>query len=204
MHSAIARRLFAAFIEVDCTYCFSALQQVDTQVRQHSQTVRLLVRRPFLQGLFDTRENHAAGEALGRLRLDTGCLATIDTTCLAVAQVYVALCRLSQVVEPSAREAVRKAIDIMIPNLARAAAVEASPSAAGQGGASAVEAADSVISKDSATSGQAAATIVSAPAGPSYARYLKRMLSEEGHVLQTLSHLLQIIVRNRDMFYQTR
>lgn len=116
-----------------------------------------------------------------------------------------ALCRLSQVAEPSAREAVRKAIDIMIPNLARAAAAEASPpGAAVQGGAPVAEAADSVISKDSATSGHAAATPVGAPAGPSYARYLKRMLSEEGHVLQTLSHLLQIIVRNRDMFYQTR
>lgn len=131
-------------------------------------------------------------------------VAVLTLTCPLV-QVYVALCRLSQVTEHSAREAVRKAIDIMIPNLARAAAAEASLPAGGQGGSSIVEAVESAISKDSAASGLGvAATPVGAPVGPSYARYLKRMLSEEGHVQQTLSHLLQIIVRNRDMFYQTR
>lgn len=125
-------------------------------------------------------------------------------------QVYVALCRLSQNPDPAAREAVRKAIDIMIPNLARAAASEA---AAGGPAAAAVAAdaggADSVISKDSAASGPSASAAAAGAGGaslgsPSYARYLKRVLTEDGHITATLVHLLQIIVRNRDMFYSSR
>lgn len=134
-------------------------------------------------------------------------------------QVYVALCRLSQNTDPAAKEAVRKGIDIMIPNLAKAAASEALPaiSAPGPGpvgGTASLEAAgESNVSKDSAASGAAASGIAAAAQGsgvgpltgsPSYARYLKRVLSEDGHVSITLVHLLQVIVRNRDMFYQSR
>ncbi|KAL4439666.1 hypothetical protein ABPG75_002667 [Micractinium tetrahymenae] len=127
-------------------------------------------------------------------------------------QVYVALCRLSQLSDPAAKEAVRKGIDIMIPNLARAAAAEMPGSSAP--GTAPIEVGDSVASKDSTTSGAAASAgapaVGSAPgatgtsSSPSYARYLKRVLSEDGHVSITLVHLLQVIVRNRDMFYQSR
>ena len=128
-----------------------------------------------------------------------------------VSQVYVALCRLSQSTDPVAKEAVRKGIDIMIPNLARAAASEV-PGAGVSGPQAAVEAAgEPAASKDSTASGLATSGAPALGAGaaqsgssPSYARYLKRVLSEDGHVSITLVHLLQVIVRNRDMFYQSR
>lgn len=127
---------------------------------------------------------------------------------------YVALCRLSQLSDLTAKEAVRKGIDIMIPNLARAALNE-TPGAGPAGGPAPAEMGDSVISKDSTISGPAASGMTTTAAGgtnighglgssPSYARYLKRVLSEDGHVSVTLVHLLQVIVRNRDMFYQSR
>lgn len=124
-----------------------------------------------------------------------------------------ALCRLSQSTDPAAKEAVRKGIDIMIPTLARAAASEGGVSGAGQGQSvgptsSEAAAADSVISKDSATSGPIGSTAGPGATGqmnsPSYARYLKRVLSEDGHLTNTLVHLLQVIVRNRDLFYGSR
>lgn len=126
-----------------------------------------------------------------------------------------ALCRLSQLSDPAAKEAVRKGIDIMIPNLARAAASE--PAGSGAPGAQFIEVGESIAPKDSSASAAVSAAIqaVSAQAGtgsasinastsPSYARYLKRVLSEDGHVSITLVHLLQVIVRNRDMFFQSR
>ena len=130
-------------------------------------------------------------------------------------QVYVALCRLSQNPDPAAKEAVRKGIDIMIPNLAKAAANEAGAAGSSLPGLPVGDAGDSVISKDSAMSGAGVASGAAAPAAgaagsgslagsPGYARYLKRVLSEDGHVSITLVHLLQVIVRNRDMFYQSR
>ncbi len=141
---------------------------------------------------------------------------TVDVFCHpAVLQVYVALCRLSQLSDPSAKEAVRKGIDIMIPNLARAAASEMPGSgAAAVPGAAPLELGDSAASKDSTVSGAAASAACihagTAPiatgssSSPSYARYLKRVLSEDGHVSITLVHLLQVIVRNRDMFFHSR
>ncbi|PSC74456.1 transformation transcription domain-associated -like [Micractinium conductrix] len=123
-------------------------------------------------------------------------------------QVYVALCRLSQNSEAAPKDAVRKGIDIMIPNLARAAAADAPVI-----GPVLVDTGDSVMSKDSTASGAAASGAAcgvvgggaSVPsAAPSYARYLKRVLSEDGHMSVTLVHLLQVIVRNRDMFFQSR
>lgn len=123
-----------------------------------------------------------------------------------------ALCRLSQLSDPAAKEAVRKGIDIMIPNLARAAASEM-PAPSIQS-AVPMDVGDSAASKDSTALGAATSAAGihagSAPAAPgantspSYARYLKRVLSEDGHVSITLVHLLQVIVRNRDMFFQSR
>ena len=134
--------------------------------------------------------------------------------CLHCSQVYVALCRLSQNSDPAARDAVRKGIDIMIPNLAKAAASEgASASAAAAAAATQPAAgahaltepgADLTISKDSATPGHTVAVPGNIGSSPSYARYLKRVLTEDGHVSVTLVHLLQVIVRNRDMFFQSR
>jgi hypothetical protein len=131
--------------------------------------------------------------------------------------VYVALCRLSQITDPAAKEAVRKGIDIMIPNLAKAAASETLPaiSPLPPGPMGSMEGAgDSVVPKDSAAFVPATFGIATAAQGslgvgppigsPSFARYLKRVLSEDGHVSVTLVHLLQVIVRNRDMFHQSR
>lgn len=134
----------------------------------------------------------------------------------ALLQVYVALCRLSQNSDAAAREAVRNGIDLMIPCLAKAAAAEAMAGPTGPSLMTAVvpieAAAESLLSKDSATSGPSASALASTTAAgsaslsgsPSYARYLKRVLSEDGHASSTLVHLLQIIVRNRDMFYLNR
>jgi len=128
-------------------------------------------------------------------------------------QVYVALCRLSQSSDAAARDAVRQGIDLMISNLAQAVANDASASTSvSHAAVSALTlegAAESLLSKDSATSeagtaGTAAPGTASLTASPSYARYLKRVLSEDGHVSLTLVHVLQIIVRNRDMFYSNR
>ena len=121
-----------------------------------------------------------------------------------------ALCRLSQNSDAAARDAVRKGIDLMICNLARAAANDASHATAGS---LPMEAAtDSLLPKDSTTLGSTIAGIAGGAAGslassansPSYARYLKRVLSEDGHVSLTLVHVLQIIVRNREMIYPNR
>lgn len=132
-------------------------------------------------------------------------------------QVYVALCRLSQSTDPAAKEAVRKGIDIMIPNLARAAASEALPATSlpspGPAGTSVTmqAAEESSIGKEAAgpmpagmALGVSAGASSVASSCPSYARYLKRVLSEDGHVSITLVHLLQVIVRNRDLFYPSR
>lgn len=124
-------------------------------------------------------------------------------------QVYVALCRLSQSSDAAARDAVRQGIDLMISNLARALAHDASTaiSASAAVGALSLEAAaDSLLSKDSTPSGAVAGTTgnASLTSSPSYARYLKRVLSEDGHISLTLVHVLQVIVRNRDMFYPNR
>ena len=48
---------------------------------------------------------------------------------------------------------------------------------------------------------RAASTSTSAP---SFARYLKKVLVEDGHNVQTLHHILNMIVRNRDMFFSSR
>ena len=100
----------------------------------------------------------------------------------------------------------------MIPNLAKAAASEgtsasAAPAAAAAGAgthALAEPGGDLTISKDIAAPGHTAAVTGNIGSSPSYARYLKRVLSEDGHVSVTLVHLLQVIVRNRDMFFQSR
>jgi hypothetical protein len=98
----------------------------------------------------------------------------------------------------------------MIPNLARAAANENPP---GHSTASthALLSSGSVSHegaglKDAGGLGSATA-VASGSSGtstPSFARYLKRVISEDGHVSTTLVHLLQVIVRNRDMFYHSR
>jgi hypothetical protein len=136
---------------------------------------------------------------------------------MSVMQVYVALCRLSQSTDPAAKEAARKGIDIMIPNLARAAASEALPATSlpspGPAGTSITmqAAGESSIAKEAAgpmpagmALGVSAGASSVASSCPSYARYLKRVLSEDGHVSITLVHLLQVIVRNRDLFYPSR
>ena len=143
--------------------------------------------------------------------------ATLDRTLVACInhdapplQVYVALCRLSQSSDAAARDAVRQGIDLMIPSLARAASTEPVAGVSGTisvAGVPLEAAADSLLSKESAVS--VAGSGASSSAGqqsssPSYARYLKRVLSEDGHATSTLVHLLQIIVRNRDLFYLTR
>ena len=199
--------------------------QVDTEVRQHCQALCLPLRGTLLQGLPNTRENHAAGAACWGLAWAQGrrCLpplaftlwrsevASIDCPAgsgLLPVQVYVALCRLSQNSEAAPKDAVRKGIDIMIPNLARAAAADAPVI-----GPVLVDTGDSIMSKDSTASGAAASGAAGGVVGggasgpsaaPSYARFLKRVLSEDGHVSVTLVHLLQVIVRNRDMFFQSR
>lgn len=123
-----------------------------------------------------------------------------------------ALCRLSQNSDAAARDAVRKGIDLMIPSLAKAAPAEAIIGASGAitvAGVPLEAAADSLLSKDSSASATAGGSSGLAAPGqqgssPSYARYLKRVLSEDGHATSTLVHVLQIIVRNRDLFYPTR
>lgn len=125
-------------------------------------------------------------------------------------QVYVALCRFSQSVDPAAKDAVRKSTDIMIPNLVRASNGDVDPTGgviSGSTGTQAVEA----TAGDSAAAGAACKPTSSShgaavgPTGsPSFARYLKRVLSEEGHVSVTLVHLLQVIVRNRESFFRSR
>jgi transformation/transcription domain-associated protein len=126
-------------------------------------------------------------------------------------QVYVALCRLSQTSDSAARDAVRQGIDLMISSLAKAVANEAaSASNAAVGALSFGAAAESLLSKDSTTSAVAGAGAASGGSSinltnsPSYARYLKRVLSEDGHISLTLVHVLQVIVRNRTMFYPNR
>ena len=122
-----------------------------------------------------------------------------------------ALCRLSQNSDAAARDAVRKGIDLMIPSLAKAAPAEAIVGVSGAitvAGVPLEAAADSFLSKDSSASAAAGSSGTAAPvqlaSSPSYARYLKRVLSEDGHATSTLVHVLQIIVRNRDLFYPTR
>lgn len=148
------------------------------------------------------RENHATGQPWGLVTLDRTLVACIDHVAPPL-QVYVALCRLSQSSDAAARDAVRQGIDLMISNLARALAHDGSTTistSAAVGALSLEAAADSLLSKDSTPSGAVAGTTGS----PSYARYLKRVLSEDGHVSLTLVHVLQVIVRNRDMFYPNR
>ena len=43
-----------------------------------------------------------------------------------------------------------------------------------------------------------------ASATPSYSRYLKKILLEEGHSSSTLHQVFQMIVRHRELFFQTR
>ena len=126
-------------------------------------------------------------------------------------QVYVALCRLSQSSDAAARDAVRQGIDLMIPSLAKASTepVSAVYGTLTVAGVPLEAAADSLLPKESAASTTASVPSSAVPPGqhtssPSYARYLKRVLSEDGHATATLVHLLQIIVRNRDLFYPTR
>lgn len=43
-----------------------------------------------------------------------------------------------------------------------------------------------------------------APGVPSYARYLRRVLLEDGHITSVLVHIFSLIVRNHDLFYSSR
>jgi hypothetical protein len=123
-------------------------------------------------------------------------------------QVYVALCRLSQNADPAAKDAVRKGIDIMIPNLARVPNSDGD-STGGLGSTGTQPVAEpagesAALGPASRPTSSCQGTALKSTGSPIFARYLKRVLSEEGHVSVTLVHLLQVIVRNRDLFFQSR
>ena len=119
-------------------------------------------------------------------------------------QVYVALARPISTIDSSSRDVVRQAMDIILQILANAEATNAldneiqlprggSEQMSAPGGAPSLNSPSSISTLGGITNSY---TI--------YARYLKKVLSEEGHSRAAQSHIFQIIVRNRDMFYDSR
>ncbi|KAL6768445.1 hypothetical protein ACKKBF_B39155 [Auxenochlorella protothecoides x Auxenochlorella symbiontica] len=112
-------------------------------------------------------------------------------------QVYVALARMTQQ-ESAARDVVRQAVDTLLPifNAGRAPGQE--PETPPSGDASLVPLA--LAPRTTSGVGGPAGAGAAAP----HARYLRRVLLEDGHIPATLAHIFSLIVRNHDLFYSSR
>lgn len=101
--------------------------------------------------------------------------------------------------DASSREAVRQAIDIIVPLLAE------SPDEVPMTTSDASEAISEVTSLSSFPGD--VPTVSNGGSGrkrPSYAAHLKKVVMEEGVGSPTLLIILQMVVRNRELFYSTR
>lgn len=117
-----------------------------------------------------------------------------------VMKAFVNMVRL-QTYDAASRDAIRQAVDVIIPTLASIADKYALGVPGGEADATS---AGSMETLGSMELSPMPANASSGRKYPSYALRLRQVIQEDGHSSGVLVHILQMIVRNRELFYTSR